>query len=173
MLNKILFPIALFFILTKLSLAQHPLPPNPPPPPPPPLSEVKPTSTRSLNMKPLVEIKLSISQNVLTAITDTLKKFGFKIIVYDMDELLIESKKMDGNQAKGYDWVKIWLENKLSKPYEYILIHLKFDRFVELVGKNKIIRSTLSETNENVRIGDLKKALKSIPHHYKNFMEKQ
>ena len=171
MLKKLLISIAFFLIFVKSSWAQPPLPPNPPPPPP--LSEVKPTSTRSLNMKPLVEIKLSISQNVLTAITDTLKKFGFKIIVYDMDELLIESKKMDGNQAKGYDWVKIWLENKLSKPYEYILIHLKFDRFVELVGKNKIIRSTLSETNENVRIGDLKKALKSIPHHYKNFMEKQ
>ena len=172
MLKKLLISIAFFLIFVKSSWAQPPLPPNPPPPPPP-STEIKSTTNTSLNIKPLVEIKLSISQNVLTAIADTLKKFGFEIIVHDHDELLIEAKKMDGNQSKGFDRVKIWLENKFSKPNEYILIHLKYERFVELVGKNKIIRSTLSKTNENVRIGDLKKALKSIPHQYENFMEKQ
>ena len=80
---------------------------------------------------------------------------------------------MDGKQSKGFDRVKIWLKNKFSKPNEYILIHLKYERFVELVGKNKIILSSQSEANEDIRIGDLKKALKSLPFQFERFMEKR
>ena len=170
MMNKLLIPIAFILILTKISWTQIPLPPNPPPPPP--FSEAKATTNKSLSIKPLVEIKLSISKNLLAAIADTLKKFGFELVVHDQDKLLIEAKKMDGKQSKGFDRVKIWLKNKFSKPNEYILIHLKYERFVELVGKNKIILSFQSEANEDIRIGDLKKALKSFPFQFERFMEK-
>ena len=97
MFKKLLIMVTSFLILGRISLAQPPLPPNPPPSS---LSDTKATTNTILNTKPLVEIKLSISKNILTAISDTLKKIGFEIIIEDRDELLLEAKKMDGTNQK-------------------------------------------------------------------------
>ena len=104
-------------------------------------------------------------EELLTEISDTLKKFNFEIIKHDTRDMQIEATRKITPTREDYDKVIIWLERDFLMPENYIKVYFLFGRFLKIISSDtKIRRIELTNMEENEIVGDLKTSLISISH---------
>jgi hypothetical protein len=159
--------LALFF--TSGSWAQvpprFPLPvPSPTLPPTPPEPEIAPPINPEpfAKPKPFMVIQTGNARQLLKAISDSTKRFGFTITHDDPTEFQLEAVKACEFPVRE-DRVLVWLERDIQKPREYIRVYFLFGSFMRILGDNEgFSRVEVSAEAEVQRVGALKKSLLSL-----------
>ena len=100
---------------------------------------------------------------LLSSLSDSLRRHGYEIIKFDRVNMQIESRFLFSSENERYDKIIVWLERDFHMPEKFIKVYLIFGRFEKIIGNvTRIRRIEISKESEDLIIGDLKKSINSI-----------